>query len=365
MKKPLFATFCATLALASTATCHAADPGFTSIFDGKSLDGWEGNPAIWSVKDGAITGTTTAELGLKHNTFLVWKSGTVDDFILHLKYRMQGGNSGIQYRSKVVEQGAQGPIVAGYQADMEAGKTYSGILYEERGRGILANRGQKTVIRSNEGGKFKVEVAGSVGNSDEIQASIKNNGEWNDYVVVAKGNHLVHTINGHTTIDVTDEDAAHAAKSGVLALQVHVGPPMVVQFKDLQVKKLDANSGVGKPVVKDIDAIQGEWVGFSGKRDGEAIPADWLAGLHLKIQGGKYEVVMPNITDAGTLELKSDVLPKQMNITSDGAGSLEGIYKIEDGKLVVAYGENNTAGRPKNFNGDAGSGSLTITYKKK
>ncbi|MBL9128744.1 MAG: DUF1080 domain-containing protein [Verrucomicrobiales bacterium] len=223
--------------LLALTSARAAEEGFTSLFDGKSLDGWEGNTAIWSVKDGTITGQTTAETKLKHNTFLVWKNGTVGDFELRLSYRIVNGNSGIQYRSKVAEQGAQGPIVGGYQADFEAGKTYSGILYEERGRGILAQRGQQTRISAGADGKTKIETTGSVGKSEDIQAKIKSE-DWNDYVVIAKGNHLQHFINGVATVDVVDEDAAHAAKSGVLAFQVHVGPPMVVQFKNVRIKKL-------------------------------------------------------------------------------------------------------------------------------
>ena len=133
--------------LASALTLTAADEaGFKPLFNGKDLTGWDGNPKLWSVEDGTITGKTgtNADNKLTHNTFLVWTNGPVEDFELRLSYKMVGGNSGIQYRSKVVEQGKFGPIVAGYQADFEAGTTYSGILYEERGRQILAQRGQKT-----------------------------------------------------------------------------------------------------------------------------------------------------------------------------------------------------------------------------
>ena len=214
----------------------AQDPGFRSLFNGKDLTGWRGNPDLWSVQDGTITGVTKADPKLTHNTFLVWTNGNVDDFELRLSYRIVKGNSGIQYRSKVLREGNFGPIVGGYQADFEAGKTYSGILYEEQGRGILAQRGQKTVIRE-EGGKTKVEPAGSVGDSKEIQEKIKNE-DWNDYTIIANGNHLQHFINGVPTVDVTDEQEAKAAKSGVLALQIHTGPPMTVQFKDIRIKPL-------------------------------------------------------------------------------------------------------------------------------
>lgn len=224
----------------------AASAEEKQLFNGKDLTGWEGNPKLWSVQDGAITGKTgeDADTKIKHNTFLVWKDGKVGDFELTLKYRIEKGNSGIQYRSKLQSNGDFGPIVGGYQADFEAGKTYSGILYEERGRGILAQRGQQTKIipqakdpANSKSQDFKVEVTGSVGDTNEIQAGIKQE-DWNEYKVVAKGNHVEHFINGKKTVDVTDEDAAHAPKDGILALQIHVGPPMVVQFKDIVLKEV-------------------------------------------------------------------------------------------------------------------------------
>jgi hypothetical protein len=225
MKLPLLV-----LPLLVAASLHAEEK---KLFNGKDLSGWEGNTKLWSVQDGAITGKTSdsGETKIDHNTFLVWKGGTVGDFELTCKYRIEKGNSGIQYRSKELEAGKFGPIVSGYQADFEAGKTYSGILYEEKGRGILAQRGQKTEV----GDDGKPKVTGQVGDSNEIQASIKDE-QWNEYKIVAKGNHVQHFINGKQTVDVTDKDAARAPKEGILALQIHAGPAMVVQFKDLVLK---------------------------------------------------------------------------------------------------------------------------------
>ena len=191
-------------------------------------------PGLWTVEEGAITGTTTALNPLKNNTFLIYTNGPVDNFELRLKYRVFNGNSGIQYRSQVLD--AEKAIVGGYQADIEAGKTYSGILYEERGRGILALRGQRTVINES-GGQTKVNVIGELGKGPDLQAFIKQD-DWNDYLVVANGNHLMHLINGKLMVDVIDDQAAKAAKSGVLALQLHAGPPMKAQFKDVQLKRL-------------------------------------------------------------------------------------------------------------------------------
>ncbi|HYO08574.1 MAG TPA: DUF1080 domain-containing protein [Tepidisphaeraceae bacterium] len=208
---------------------QAADA--TELFNGKDLQGWDGEGAYWSVQDGAITGRTTPDKPLKKNTFLIWKGGTLRDFELRVSYKLSGGNSGVQYRSK--DDGDY--RVSGYQADIVGGTPdkYSGILYEENGRGILAQRGQKVTI--DESGKK--EVAGSVGQTDDIVKAIKK-GDWNEYVITARGNHLVQQINGVTTVDVIDADKSKAAREGILALQIHVGDPMTVQFKDIRLKVL-------------------------------------------------------------------------------------------------------------------------------
>ena len=214
-----------------------AEKGFIRIFNGKDLTGWEGSPKLWSVKDGAITGQTTAENPAKGNTFLVWTNGTVGDFELRCSFRLVPGdgrgfaNSGIQYRSKVVDPSYW--VVHGYQADMEAGPNYTGNLYEEGMRGTMAARGEK-VIWDKDG---KKQVVGSVGDAAAIEASVKK-GDWNDYIIIAKGDHLQQWVNGQQTIDVTDEDEAKRALSGILALQLHAGPPMMAQFRNIRIKKL-------------------------------------------------------------------------------------------------------------------------------
>ena len=223
--------------IAQTALVSGAEAGFVEIFNGKDLTGWEGNPKLWSVQDGVITGQTTAENSTKGNTFLIWTNGTVADFELHCSYKLTPGdskgfaNSGIQYRSKVANPANW--VVHGYQADMEAGPSYSGILYEEGGRGILAQRGEKVVVPQD----GKKQVVGSVGNAAEIGAAIKK-GDWNDYVIIAQGNHLQQFINGKQTMDLVDEEEAKRAMSGILALQLHAGPPMMAQFKNIRLKKL-------------------------------------------------------------------------------------------------------------------------------
>lgn len=234
MKKIIVSTILAATFALSVVAQDKAEKGFKPIFNGKNLKGWSGNPDLWSAKDGTITGQTTEAHPTKGNTFLIWTNSDIADFELHFSYKIStsSGNSGVQYRSKVLD--TNNWVVGGYQADFEAGTTYSGILYEEKmSRGIMAGRGEKVVWTKD----CKKEVTGSVGSSDEIQAAIKKE-DWNDYVVIAKGNHLQHFINGKPTVDVTDDCESKRAMSGVLALQLHAGPPMTVQFKDIRIKTL-------------------------------------------------------------------------------------------------------------------------------
>lgn len=218
---------CGFACLTLSASLLAAEP--QSLFDGKTLDGWKGSEKFWSVKDGVITAQTTSENPTKGNTFLVWQGGEVGDFELKLKFRIVAGNSGVQYRS--TDKGNH--VVGGYQADIEAGEKHIGILYEEQGRGILAQRTQKVEIAAD----GKKQVVGSTGDDKEILASIKKE-DWNTLEVIAKGNHLVQKINGHVTVDVTDNQTDKAKSSGILALQLHAGDPMIVQFKDIMLTKL-------------------------------------------------------------------------------------------------------------------------------
>ena len=207
------------------------DDGFRSIFNGENLDGWDGNPELWRVEEGAITGQTTAEKPTDGNTFIIWDQGEVDDFELRLEVRIEGGNSGIQYRSHELPD--QRWVVGGYQADFEAGDTWSGILYDEKGRGVLAQRGQRTTIGDN----HRPAVDEQFAESGELNAHIRK-GEWNQYHIIARGNVLIHRINGHTMVEVTDDDEAGRSMQGILALQLHAGPPMKVQFRNIELKRL-------------------------------------------------------------------------------------------------------------------------------
>ena len=220
----------------------ADEPG-VSLFNGTSLAGWEGKPEFWRVENGVIVGETTAENLTKDNTFLIWRQGLVDDFELTLAYRITGtpkANSGIQYRSKDLGDF----VVGGYQADFEAGPTYSGIIYEERGRGILCQRGERVTIAAD-----GTKVAGEpIGDTAELQKAIKQ-GDWNEYRIVARGSKLQHFINGQLMSETLDEQADKRAMQGVLALQLHVGPPMKVEFKDIRLKRLELTDGRKKLVL--------------------------------------------------------------------------------------------------------------------
>ncbi|MCB9766671.1 MAG: DUF1080 domain-containing protein [Candidatus Omnitrophica bacterium] len=208
----------------------ADDEGFVSIFNGENLEGWEGNPKFWRVEDGSIVGQTTESNPTDHNTFCFWRDGELDDFELKLEYKIVGGNSGIQYRSEELDDF----VAKGYQADFEAGDTYSGINYEEKGRGILANRGQKVEVYDD---PKQNKVLETFGDSAEIQSHIKKE-DWNDYHIIAKGNHLIHMINGVKTSEVIDKGTEKSRRKGVLALQVHAGPPMQIWVKNIRLKRL-------------------------------------------------------------------------------------------------------------------------------
>ena len=219
-----------------------ADDGFVSIFDGKTLDGWNGDPKFWSVQDGTITGQTTEENTTKGNTFIIWEGGEIGDFELKLQFKMVGGNSGIQYRSFKLPQGADEWRIGGYQADFESGDRYSGICYGEAFRGILSDRGNKTVL-TREDGKFKKTIVGTVGDSAGLGTYVKKE-EWNEYHITAKGFRFIHRINGHTMTEFVDNDEEERRASGLLALQLHAGPPMHVQFRDIRLKKLEPAQAV-------------------------------------------------------------------------------------------------------------------------
>lgn len=219
------------LALLLVATTALASE-FTPLFDGKTLTGWDGDPRFWSAKDGVIRGETTLAALPKGNTFLIWRGGAPKDFELKLMFRIQNGNSGVQYRSKDLGKW----VVAGYQAEVENKQGKVGFLYQEKGRKYLANVGEKVEV----GPDGKPKVVGSLGDKkrDFIDKGYYRSKDWNELRIVARGNHLQHFLNGFQTTDLIDNDPTGRTLEGLLALQIHAGPPMLVEFKDLQFKKL-------------------------------------------------------------------------------------------------------------------------------
>jgi type 1 glutamine amidotransferase len=207
-------------------------PGFARLFNGRDLAGWDGDPRIWSVHDGAILGQTTEEVRVAENNFLVWKD-EVEDFELRLKFKLEGGNSGIYYRARKRPIGQkQGEPVVGTQADFSADGRWTGVLMEYTLREVLAERGEKVLIATN----GQKEVAGSLGDPQTRLTAVKTN-DWNDYTVLAKGGQVKLTINGVPMCELDDRDPKRLVR-GWLALQVHTGPPMKVQFKDIFLRRL-------------------------------------------------------------------------------------------------------------------------------
>ncbi len=220
--------------------------GWLSLFNGKDLTGWDGDLRLWSVKDGVIHGETTLAQPARGNTFLIWRGGTLKDFELKIKFRLQNGNSGIQYRSKEVDKW----VVSGYQAEVENNPGKVGFLYHERGRGWLVNVGDFMVIDE----KGNKNVVGNVSDKDElVKGGYYKEKDWNEYHIIARGNHLIHYLNGYQTMELVDndrltnpndaKDTKGAAREGILALQIHAGSPMVVEFKDIRVRNLGPKYG--------------------------------------------------------------------------------------------------------------------------
>jgi len=211
---------------------HAGDPakppaGFTSIFNGKDLKGWDGSAKYWKVEDGALTGVADGKLD--YNRFIVWRGGKLKNFELLTKVKVTAkGNSGINYRS--TERPDLGEtVVTGYQCDVVAGRAdYNGMLYEERGRRILAHTSEKVIVDKD--GQPWVVGAFPL---KEFKPD-----EWHDFRILVRGNHHQHWIDGHQTVDVIDLDEKGRKLEGVLALQVHVGPAMKIQYKDIFLKNL-------------------------------------------------------------------------------------------------------------------------------
>ncbi len=211
------------------------EPGFESIFDGKSLNGWEGDPKYWRVSEGAMTGEITPDTIIKSNTFIIWRGGTPQDFELKVDYRITpAGNSGINYRSVVVPDKvtpANQFAMRGYQCDIDGKNSYTGNNYEEKGRLFLAQRGEMTHVT----GTRKPLLTSRLGESKALAGQIQS--DWNSAHLLILGNVLIHNINGQTMSIVIDDDPARL-RQGLIGVQVHVGPPMRVEYRNWRIKRV-------------------------------------------------------------------------------------------------------------------------------
>lgn len=224
---------------------------FKSIFDGKTLTGWKGDPNYWRVENGNLVGEVTPETLLKNNTFIIWQEGQPDNFELKLEFKItEGGNSGINYRSEVIDTIPY--ALRGYQADIDGKIRYTGQNYEEKKRATLAYRGEKVIINTQDNadvpGSLRKnvqkncwqsrEIIDSLGESDSLKTKIKSE-DWNDVHLIVKDNRLQHYVNGTLMSDVTDNDTLNRQLKGHIGVQVHVGPPMKVAFRNIRLKNLN------------------------------------------------------------------------------------------------------------------------------
>jgi 3-keto-disaccharide hydrolase len=216
--------------------------GFEPIFDGKTLKGWDGDKAFWRVESGAIVGQSSPDNAVKQNTFLIWRGGEPKNFELKVQFRLDSTNSGIQIRSVQLPAGSEAGgnkiehnwVLKGYQADIDFANQYTGQIYEERGRGFLAMRGQAVYVPDG----ARPKVIGNLQNGDELKSVIKVN-DWNQVHLIARGNTIIQILNGAVTSIVVDDDTKNRALGGLIGFQMHVGAPMKVEFRNIWLKKLD------------------------------------------------------------------------------------------------------------------------------
>jgi hypothetical protein len=228
--------------LAEESTSVPAEPAkMEPLFNGQDLSGWKGDPRLWSVRDGAIHGETTAEHVADGNTFLIWQNGTLKDFDLRLSFRCNAtNNSGIQYRSRHITDGEprNAWVVRGYQHEIrnqDRLPDVSGFIYDEGGeRGRICLVGERAVWTS----AGKKEVTDTLIDADEFRQLMKLD-DWNDVAIIARGHQIRHYLNGRLILDFTDTDPNRALTEGVLALQLHAGKPMWAEFRNIRLGQLE------------------------------------------------------------------------------------------------------------------------------
>jgi len=221
----------ATVSAQDQETPEPDEEGFVAIFNGEDMTGWEGKEGWWNVEDGALTARSTTERPCVKHNYLMWRGGTAEgDFELKFSYKIDGGNSGVQFRSRELDNWD----IEGYQADIEAGTTWTGCLFEVKVRnGGVAMRGTRTT--TNPDGTQEIE---EIGDPEELMGKVKQ-GEWNDYHIIARGDHVTLIINGVVMCEAIDRAERRVEPGGMIAFQMHPGPPMVVQFKNVRLKMLN------------------------------------------------------------------------------------------------------------------------------
>jgi putative heme-binding domain-containing protein len=273
IRRPILVLVAAALLAGEAPRATATAPGTDDAirpFDGRTLEGWDGDRATWTVEEGAIVGRSTPERPLAASQYLAWTGDMPRDFELRCKVWVRGGNTGIQYRSHRIEGQSD---MAGFQADLDADNAYTGILYEGLGRGIMSERGEQAEW-SPVGKRTIARFA-----PDARLRNVMRPGEWNDYRIEARGTRMRHWINGTLMTDVTDGDASRFRGDGQLAFQLHQGPPMEARFRDIEVRELrsappasaiSVPDGFAVELVASAQPGQGSWVTLAFDRRGQA-----------------------------------------------------------------------------------------------
>jgi putative heme-binding domain-containing protein len=323
------------LALASLVPLGAQQPAaigeWQALFDGQSLHGWEGEPGVWSVQDGCITGSTAGRVQAA-NTFLIWQGGELRDFEFECEVRLEGdNNSGVQYRARRVD--PRRFAVHGYQCDVHPEPGYYGMLYEEGGRGVLAQRGQRAACARD----GSPHVIGRLAEPQRIDVR-----EWHRLRVVARGRTIVHEVDGVRAVEVQD-DAATAPRQGIVALQVHGGAAMTVQFRSLRVKRLPTEevADAPQPVVPAGAAPPGmpQWIWDAEAADGEELFLRRTFELPAAPAGARLAVCCDN---DGRVWVNGEQVLRHRDWTSPRGADVTKLLRA--GKNVIAVHGNNEGG---------------------
>jgi putative heme-binding domain-containing protein len=308
------------------ASFASAQDGFKPLFNGKDLTGWDGNPELWSVEDGCITGKTTGPEQLAYNQFLIWRGGKVKNFELHAKIKETGNNTGIQYRSKELPENGKWSI-GGYQCDIHPATPNNAMVYEERGRGIIVQNGQGVVI-DPEGKRWLASE------HEPVKVDIA---QWHEYTVIAQGNHLIHKIDGQVTIDLLDFEESKRSLEGLIAFQIHRGPAMNVQIKDVMLKELPDGGVISfekSAIPSDAQIIEAK-APAKGKGKGKAqppaapVPAPAPAKGDAKAKAAK---VKPKRPDAVGPAIGANVATPVTNIKTLPDFKVELLYSVPGGE---------------------------------